>query len=64
MARCRREIAAAEAQLRGGHPDVGGLCLALSDWSEESRRIEQEVALKAVKPAAAGAGRAKCRVRE
>jgi hypothetical protein len=30
--RCRREIADIEAQIRAGHPDVEGLCLALSDW--------------------------------
>jgi hypothetical protein len=37
MARCRREIAECEAQLRAGHPDVEGLCLALADWSAELR---------------------------
>jgi hypothetical protein len=37
VARCRTEIAAIEALLRGGHPDVQGLCLALSDWSAELR---------------------------
>jgi hypothetical protein len=34
---CRREIAAIEEQLRAGHPDVQGLCLALADWSAELR---------------------------
>jgi hypothetical protein len=29
-----------EAQLRAGHPDVEGLCLALADWSGELRLIE------------------------
>ncbi len=48
-----------EAALRAGHPDVQGLCLALADWSAESRLIEEELGLKAEKPAAAGAGRAK-----
>jgi hypothetical protein len=43
--RCRREIAAIEAELRAGHPDVAGLCLALSDWSAELRIIEREAAL-------------------
>jgi hypothetical protein len=42
MERCRREIAAIEDQLRAGHPDVHGLCLALSDWSEELRIIAAE----------------------
>jgi hypothetical protein len=37
--RCRREIAIAEAQLRAGHPDVQGLCLALADWSAELRAL-------------------------
>jgi hypothetical protein len=31
--RCRAEIAAIEAQIRNGHPDLQGLCLALSDWN-------------------------------
>lgn len=38
--RCRAEIAAIEALLLAGHPDVAGLCLALSDWSAELRLIE------------------------
>ena len=42
MERCRREIAAIEGQLRAGHPDVLGLCLALADWSAELRIIEAE----------------------
>jgi len=56
--RCRREIAAIEALIRAGHPDLQGLCLALSDWRGELRLIEQEMALKAKMPAAAEAGRA------
>jgi len=40
--RCRREIAAIEAELLAGNPDVQGLCLALSDWSEELRILETE----------------------
>jgi len=56
--RCRREIAAIEALIRAGHPDVEGLCLALSDWRGELRLIEQEMALKEKMPAAAEAGRA------
>jgi hypothetical protein len=42
MERCRREIAVIEDQLRAGHPDVHGLCLALADWSAELRIIEAE----------------------
>jgi hypothetical protein len=42
MERCRREIAFIEDQLRAGHPEVHGLCLALADWSEELRIIEAE----------------------
>ncbi len=40
--RCRVEIAEAQRLLRAGHPDVQGLCLALSDWSAELRMLEQE----------------------
>ena len=42
MERCRREIAVIENQLRAGHPDVHGLCLALVDWSWELRILEGE----------------------
>jgi hypothetical protein len=42
MNRCRREIAAIEAEIRRGNPDLLGLCMALSDWSEELRIIEAE----------------------
>jgi hypothetical protein len=35
--RCRAEIAATEALLLAGHPDVEGLCMALADWSAELR---------------------------
>jgi hypothetical protein len=37
--RCR-EIAEIEALLPAGHPDVQGLCLTLSDWSQELRLLE------------------------
>jgi hypothetical protein len=40
--RCNREIAAIEAQLLAGHPDVQGLCLALSDWHAELRILQDE----------------------
>jgi hypothetical protein len=43
IARCDAEIAQAKAQLLAGHPDVPGLTMALSDWSEEKRMIEAEV---------------------
>jgi hypothetical protein len=42
MERCRREIAAIEAELLAGNPDVEGLCLALSDWWAELRILEAE----------------------
>jgi len=31
-----------EAKLLAGHPDIEGLCLALSDWSAELRILEEE----------------------
>jgi hypothetical protein len=40
IACCRREIAECEAQLRAGHPDVAGLCMALADWSAELRILQ------------------------
>jgi hypothetical protein len=40
--RCRREIAAIEAELLAGNPDVEGLCQALADWWVESRILEGE----------------------
>ena len=42
MERCRREIAAIEAELLAGNPDVQGLVLALSDWSMELRILQDE----------------------
>ncbi len=42
--RCKREIAQIEAALLAGHPDVAGLCLALSDWSAEIRILDAELA--------------------
>jgi len=38
---CRREIAAIEAELLAGNPDIQGLCVALSDWSAELRILEK-----------------------
>lgn len=40
--RCREEIASCERLLRSGHPDVEGLCLALSDWLEELSILREE----------------------
>lgn len=40
--RCRAEIAAAEALLLAGHPDIEGLCMALADWSAELEILESE----------------------
>jgi hypothetical protein len=42
MERCRREIAAIEAEILAGNPDLQGLCLALSDWSAELRILQDE----------------------
>jgi len=42
MDRCRREIAAIEREVLAGHPDLEGLCLALSDWRAELRILENE----------------------
>jgi hypothetical protein len=28
--------------MRAGHPDLEGLCMALSDWSAELRLLEEE----------------------
>jgi hypothetical protein len=54
--RCRREIAEAERQIKSGHPDVAGLCLALSDWSAELRMILKEERRRGEHPAAEVAG--------
>ena len=43
LARCDAEVAHIEALLRGGHLDVEGLLLALSDWSFEKRLIEAAI---------------------
>lgn len=40
--RCKREIAAIEAETLAGNADLQGLCLALSDWHAEWRILEQE----------------------
>jgi hypothetical protein len=43
MERCLREIAAIEAELRAGNPDVMGLLLALADWHAELHIRQGEV---------------------
>ena len=40
--RCKQEIAAIEAEILAGNPDLRGLCLALSDWHAEWRILEAE----------------------
>jgi len=35
-----------ESQIRAGHPDLQGLCLALADWSAELRLIKRELGLR------------------
>ena len=42
--RCRREIAAIEAQILAGHPDLEGLCRALADWSGRHLRDSRDTA--------------------
>ena len=42
MERCRREIAAIEAEILAGDPDLPGLCLALRDWNTELRILQDE----------------------
>lgn len=41
LARCDRELADAERELRAGNPDVEGLLRASVDWAEERRIIEE-----------------------
>jgi hypothetical protein len=42
IARCRREIAAIEAELLAGNPDVQGLLLGFADWHCELRILQNE----------------------
>jgi len=44
IARARKEIAAIEAEILVGNPDLHGLCRGLVDWSCELRRLEKEQA--------------------
>src|SRR5437879_1450677 len=39
--RCRREIAALEAEILAGNPDLRGLGLAPADWSGELRLLQE-----------------------
>jgi hypothetical protein len=39
LERCDDEIRQIEVLLRGGHPDVEGLLLALADWRTERRLL-------------------------
>ena len=41
--RCHAQIAEFQKLLRAGDPAVGGLCLALQDWSTELRIIEGQL---------------------
>jgi hypothetical protein len=50
MERCRSEIAAIEAEIRSGNPNLQGLCLALSDWSEELRILQRETKRRSAAP--------------
>jgi hypothetical protein len=38
--------------IHSGHPDLQGLCLALSDWSAELRILEDEKSAAGRNPAA------------
>ncbi len=42
IGRCRKQVAAIEAELVAGNSDVEGLCLALTDWSAEFRILQNE----------------------
>ncbi len=42
MERCLREIAAIEAEILAGNPDIAGLILGLVDWNVELRILQNE----------------------
>ena len=42
IGRCRKQVAAVEAELLAGNPKIEGLVLALSDWSAELRILQNE----------------------
>jgi hypothetical protein len=50
MDRCRAEVAAVEAHIRAGNPDLQGLCRALADWSAELRLLGATQGLPHVAP--------------
>ena len=56
MERCRREVVAIKDQIRAGHPDLPGLCLALADWSAELRLLQVSQGLAAPAPRLAHVG--------
>ena len=41
LERCDNEIRTVELLLRGGHPDMENLLLALADWSTERRLLSE-----------------------
>jgi hypothetical protein len=43
LARCDRELAEIDAQLRAGAGDVEGLLLGMADWYHEKQLILQEL---------------------
>ena len=45
-----------EFQLRAGHPDTEGLCLALLDWSAELRLLRESRSLATIAPRLAHVG--------
>jgi hypothetical protein len=54
MERCGREIAAIEAEILAGNPDLAGLCLALRDWSTELRITQELTTVRTMKLRSAG----------
>jgi len=58
IARAHREIAAIEAEIRVGNPDLHGLVRGLVDWACELRRLEKEQAEQSDLAATAAAGSA------
>jgi hypothetical protein len=56
IARARRELAAIEAEILAGNADLDGLCLGLSDWSWELRRLLREQDEKSRRGETAAAG--------
>ena len=42
MSAASRKFLKSFGLLRAGHPDIGGLCMALSDWSAELCLLQNE----------------------